>query len=197
MKSFYSTQRTWLHGLSAGSKLLALLCLGVGLYATHHITLLSFIAAACMLVYASMGRTGWRARKWLVPLVVGCVLVVGFHAYWLQANLGIVSALRMISITLMGIALTLTTQPSDLLQTLEWALKPLHKLGLPSHRIALQLALMLRFVEHFFMVWQQLDDAHKIRTGSSGGLRLLAPLTLHMLQSAKRVSDTLALRLPR
>lgn len=197
MKSFYSAQRTWLHGLSAGMKLLALLCLGVGLYATTHIHTLGLISAASVLVYASMGRIGWRARKLLVPLVVGCVLVVGFHAYWLQAQLGIVSALRMLSITLMGVAFTLTTQPSDLLQTLEWAMTPLHKMGVPTHRIALQLALMLRFVEHFFMVWQQLDDAHKIRTGTSGGLRLLAPLTLHMLQSAKRVADTLALRLPR
>ena len=197
MQSIYSDQRTWLHSLSAGLKLLAVLCLGVGLYATSNQLVLSMACGCCVLVYASLGRVGWRARKLLMPLLLACLLVLGFHAYMQQINLGLVSALRMLSISLMGVAFTLTTSSAGLLLTLEWLMQPLHKLGVQTHRIALQLALMLRFIEHFFMVWQQLDDAHKIRTGKSGGLRLLAPLTLHMLQSAKRVADTLTLRLPR
>lgn len=197
MHSFYSEHRTWLHNFSAGFKLLFLLGLGVGLYATHQLLILSITSILCVVVYASLGRVGWRAHRLLMPLWVACALVVGFHAYMQQIDLGWVSALRMINITLMGVALTLTTQTADLLHTLEWVLRPLNKFGFHSQRIALQLALMLRFIEHFFMVWQQLDDAHKIRTGQSGGLRLLAPLTLHMLQAAKRVADTLALRLPR
>ena len=196
MQSFYSDQRTWLHAVAAGWKILALLLLGVGLYATEHLTTLGAAATVCVLLYASLGRVGWRARSLLLPLGVACVLVVGFHAYLQQIHLGWISAWRMLSITLMGVAFTLTTHPSALLHTLESALQPLQALGLPSQRIALQFALMMRFIEHFFMLWQQLDDAHKIRTGKSGGLRLLAPLSLHMLQAAKRVADTLTLRLP-
>jgi biotin transport system permease protein len=197
MQSIYSDQRTWLHSVSAGLKLLAVMCLGVGLYATSNALLLSIACGCCVLVYASLGRVGWRARRLLMPLLLACLLVLGFHAYLQQIDLGLVSALRMLSISLVGVAFTLTTSSAGLLHTLEWLMQPLHKLGIQTHRIALQLALMLRFIEHFFMVWQQLDDAHKIRTGKSGGLRLLAPLTLHMLQSAKRVADTLTLRLPR
>ena len=197
MQSIYSDQRTWLHSVSAGLKLLAVMCLGVGLYLTSNQLLLSIACGCCVLVYASLGRVGWRARRLLMPLLLACLLVLGFHAYMQQINLGLVSGLRMLSISLMGVAFTLTTSSAELLHTLEWLMQPLHKLGVQTHRIALQLALMLRFIEHFFMVWQQLDDAHKIRTGKSGGLRLLAPLTLHMLQSAKRVADTLTIRLPR
>ena len=197
MQSFYSDQRTWLHAVPAGFKLLGLLVLGVGLYATEQVQTLGAVAAVCVLVFASFGRVGWRARSLLLPLGVACVLVVGFHAYLQQIHLGWISAWRMLSITLMGVAFTLTTHPSAVLHTLESALQPLQALGLPSQRIALHFALMMRFIEHFFMLWQQLDDAHKIRTGKSGGLRLLAPLSLHMLQAAKRVADTLTLRLPR
>lgn len=197
MQSIYSDQRTWLHSLSAGFKLLAVLCLGIGLYATQNQWLLGMVCALCVCVYASLGRVGWRARKLLTPLLLAGLLVLGFHAYLQQIDLGLVSALRMLSISLIGVAFTLTTSSAALLHTLEWAMQPLNTLGVQTHRIALQLALMLRFIEHFFMVWQQLDDAHKIRTGKSGGLRLLAPLTLHMLQAAKRVADTLTLRLPR
>lgn len=197
MQSIYSDQRTWLHSVSAGLKLLAVMCLGVGLYVTSNQLLLSIAFVCCVLVYASLGRVGWRARRLLTPLLLACLLVLGFHAYMQQIDLGLLSALRMLSISLMGVAFTLTTSSAGLLHTLEWLMQPLNKLGIQTHRIALQLALMLRFIEHFFMVWQQLDDAHTIRTGKSGGLRLLAPLTLHMLQSAKRVADTLTLRLPR
>lgn len=197
MQSIYSDQRTWLHSLSAGFKLLAVLCLGIGLYATQNQWLLGMVCALCVCVYASLGRVGWLARKLLTPLLLAGLLVLGFHAYLQQIDLGLVSALRMLSISLIGVAFTLTTSSAALLHTLEWAMQPLNTLGVQTHRIALQLALMLRFIEHFFMVWQQLDDAHKIRTGKSGGLRLLAPLTLHMLQAAKRVADTLTLRLPR
>ena len=72
---------------------------------------------------------------------------------------------------------------------------PLRSLGVRVDRLALMLALMLRFVEHFFVLWQRLDDAHRVRTGRSGGWRLLAPLTIQMLQAANRVADTLELRL--
>jgi biotin transport system permease protein len=54
---------------------------------------------------------------------------------------------------------------------------------------------MLRFIEHFFAVWKRLDDSHRLRTGKGGGLRLLAPLTIQMLQTARRVADTLDVRL--
>jgi biotin transport system permease protein len=67
--------------------------------------------------------------------------------------------------------------------------------GIKTERLALQLAMMLRFTEHFFVVWKRLDEAHRLRTGKSGGLRLLAPLTIQMLTSARRVADTLEMRM--
>ena len=54
---------------------------------------------------------------------------------------------------------------------------------------------MLRFAEQFFVQWQRLADAYRVRTGRSGGWRLLAPLTIHMLITARNVADALAIRL--
>jgi biotin transport system permease protein len=127
--------------------------------------------------------------------LIGVVLLLGFHALMQQTMVGLVSVLRLISATLMSIALTLTTRSADLQDVLERLLAPLQHFGVRSSRFALQLALMLRFVEHFFVVWKRLDDSHRLRTGKAGGLRLLAPLTIQMLQAAKRVADTLAVRL--
>jgi biotin transport system permease protein len=107
---------------------------------------------------------------------------------------GAVSVLRLLCTALMGMALTLTTRYTDLLRVLEWLLAPLRVLGVQPERLSMQVALMLRFTEHFFVVWRRLDDAHRLRTGKAGGFKILAPLTLHMLMAARRVADTLHVR---
>jgi biotin transport system permease protein len=130
-------------------------------------------------------------------VLVASGLVAGFHVWMGQPVLAALTAIRLLSATLMGIALTLTTRYSDLLHVFEWLLSPLNQWGVRTDRLALQLALMLRFTEHFFVVWRRLDDAYRLRTGKAGGFRILAPLTIHMLLTTRRVADALTLRLRR
>jgi biotin transport system permease protein len=96
---------------------------------------------------------------------------------------------------LLGTLLSLTTRQSDLLQVFEQVLAPLARSGVRVDLLALQLALMLRFVEHFFLLWRRLDEAHRLRTGRSGGVRILPPLIVQTLISARRVADTLQVRI--
>jgi biotin transport system permease protein len=133
----------------------------------------------------------------LIGLLIASALIGLFHLYMQQPMVGTVSVLRLLSTTLMGIALTLTTRHTDLLEVLEWLLSPLRFLGLRPERLSLQVALMLRFTEHFFIVWRRLDDAHRLRTGKAGGFKILAPLTIQMLIAARRVADTLHMRFRR
>lgn len=195
MGSLYSTQRTWLHGWRAGFKLAVLALWGTAQFFTESVTVLGVAAVVCMVMFASLGDAALAARKLLVSVLIACVLIMGFHAYMGHPLVGLVSTLRLISASLLGVALTITTAPTALLAVLEYVLHPLQKLGVRTDRIALQLGLMLRFTEHFFVLWKRLDDAHRVRTGKAGGLRLLAPLTIQMLVSARRVADTLEARL--
>ena len=127
--------------------------------------------------------------------MIAAGLIAGFHAWMGNYALATVSSLRLVCASLLGVALTVTTHPMRLLELLETLLAPLGKVGFPAQRFALQLALMLRFIEHFFVQWKRLDDAYRLRTGKSGSFRLLAPLTIQMLQTAKRVADALFARL--
>jgi biotin transport system permease protein len=131
----------------------------------------------------------------VASVVLASLLILAFHVYLQQTAIGWVSVLRLLSASLLGIALTVTTRTRDLLDVLERLLSPLQRVGIKTERLALQLAMMLRFTEHFFVVWKRLDEAHRLRTGRAGGLRLLAPLTIHMLTSARRVADTLEMRI--
>jgi biotin transport system permease protein len=196
MGSFYSDHRTWLHAVSASLKLILLAIFGTALFVFDNTVALLACTALCLLFFASLGRATLPARKLLTMVVAAGLLITAFHAYLQQPLLGLVSALRLLSASLLGIALMLTTRANDQLDVLESWLSPLNRLGIRSNALALQLALMLRFTEHFFIQWKRLDDAHRVRTGKSGGFKLLAPLTIRMLTSAQRVADALDLRLP-
>lgn len=195
MGSLYSEQRTWLHAMPAGWKLLALAVLGTLLFWLQHPLALLLTCAASSILLLTLGKALTLARKALQSMAVAAVLVLAFHTVLGQPLLGMGSAARLLTASSLGIALTLTTRHTDLLQVFETLLQPFKPLGLRPDRLALQVALMLRFTEHFFVQWQRLDDAYRVRTGRSGGWRLLAPLTIHMLESARRVADTLHLRL--
>jgi biotin transport system permease protein len=193
--SLYSEHQTWLHRVPAALKLLFFALLGTLLFLTDGSTTLALSALACALLFVSLGRATQGARKLLVSVLLAGLLILAFHTYMQQAVLGMVSALRLFSASVLGIALTLTTRSRDLLDVFERLLAPLQRVGVRTERLALQLAMMLRFTEHFFVLWKRLDDAHRLRTGKAGGFKLLAPLTIKMLMSARRVADTLELRL--
>ncbi len=197
MGSLYSEQHTWLHSIPAGLKLLVLALLGTGLFLTDQLGVLVGATAVCVAIYASLGRASRRAKPLLIGVLVASALVAGFHLFMQHPALAAITVMRLVSATLMGIALTLTTRYSDLLQVFELVLSPLQRVGFKTEALALQLALMLRFTEHFFVLWRRLDDAHRVRTGQAGGFKILAPLTIQMLMAARRVADTLHLRLRR
>ena len=197
MGSLYSDQHTWLHGVRAGVKLALLAVLGAGVFLTPDLSVLSISAVLCTAMFASLGSAVQRVKPLLWGLAIASALIGVFHLYMGQTMVGVVSVLRLLCTTLMGLALTLTTRYTDLLAVLEWLLTPLRVVGVEPERLSLQVALMLRFTEHFFVLWRRLDDAHRLRTGRAGGFKILAPLTIHMLVAARRVADTLHVRFRR
>ena len=195
MGSLYSAYATWLHRWPAGLKLLLLAVFGTLLFLIASPLLLAGCGVFCLILWLSLGQATQIARRLMRSVIIAALLVAGFHVFMGKHELAAISALRLICASTLGIALTITTRPSDLVEVLEWLLSPLAKLGIPTERVAMQIALMLRFTEHFFVQWKKLDDAYRLRTGKSGGLRLIAPLTIHMLQATRRVADALWARL--
>ncbi|TDS78675.1 energy-coupling factor transporter transmembrane component T [Comamonas sp. JUb58] len=195
MGTLYSEIPSWMHRLPAGLKLLLLALSSMALLALSDLRIQALAFAAIALLYASLGAASRPTRRLVVVALIASALVGGLHAATGQPWLGLASGLRLVSTTMLGAMLTATTRFGDLLGVAEWLLSPLARQGLPVERLALQLGLMLRFAEQFFVQWQRLADAYRVRTGRSGGWRLLAPLTIHMLITARKVADALAIRL--
>jgi len=193
--TFHSASHTWLHRVPVALKLALLAVLGIALFAVQNPVVLMAVLGACALLFVSLGPATQPVRRLLVSVLVAALLVAGLHVLLHQAELGLVSLARLVSAALLGMAVTVSTSSSDMLNLVEGVLAPLQRFGVRPQRVALRVALMLRFTEHFFVQWQRLDDAYRVRTGRSGGLRLLAPLTILMLLAARRVADTLQVRL--
>lgn len=195
MGSLYSEHLTWLHRLSPGLKLALMATLSTLLFLVQSPAIMVACTLACLALWLSLGKATRVARRLIISVLVAALLIALFHVWMGNYALATISALRLACASTLGVALTVSTHPTHILQLLETLLAPLAKLGFPSQRFALQLALMLRFIEHFFVQWKRLDDSYRLRTGKGGGFRLLAPLTIQMLQTAKRVADALFARL--
>ena len=190
-----TSHETWLHRVPAFVKLLALALCGSALALVQDWRLLTAGFALASVAYASMGKLAWQQARHLRPIAWVAVMIAAFHAWQGAPEVGVTSALRLMTGLLLASLLTLSTRFDDLLDVLEKALRPLRSVGVPAARLALALALVMRFVAVFHLRWQRLDDAHRARTGRPGGLRLVGPLTIRALQTAEHVADALTARL--
>jgi biotin transport system permease protein len=197
MRSFYLERPGWLHRLPAWLKLAVLSVAGTVLFLTADIAILAAVALAVLALYLSLGRQAVKALGAFRGLAVALALILLFHALVGSWRDGLVTVLRLGSLSALGMALTLTTRFDDLLAVAETALRPLRPFGVPTERLALAFGLMLRFIEAFFAQWQRLDEAHRARSGRPGGWRLLAPLAIQALAAADRTAEALSARLGR
>ncbi|QHE88725.1 energy-coupling factor transporter transmembrane protein EcfT [Hydrogenophaga sp. BPS33] len=195
MQLLYREDPTWLHSIPAWLKLLLLATFGTALFLTDRAGILVLAAVGATGVLLSLRPLSPGAFKLARSIAIGALLVGVFHTAMGQAVVGLASASRLLAMAFLGIALTLSTRHSALLEVFERLLAPLAMLGVRVDRINLLLALMMRFTEQFFAQWKRLDDAHRVRTGRPGGLRLIAPLTIQMLLAARRVGDSLQTRI--
>jgi len=195
--SLYLDRPTWLHRVPAWIKLTALSVSGTALFVSDSLSVAAIAALGTAILGASLGPTAWSVLRTLRGLAVVLGLIVLFHVSADDWRFGLAAALRLATLTGLAVMLTLSTRFDDLLAVAETLLRPLHRLGVRTERLALSFGLMLRFIECFFLQWRRLDDAHRARAGRPGGLRLLAPLALHALATAERVGDALSARLGR
>ncbi len=116
---------------------------------------------------------------------------------------GLISALamatRLIMLIIGSSILTLTTSPIDLTDAIERLLKPLERIRVPAHEIAMMMTIALRFIPILLEETDKIMKAQMARGADfeTGGLikkaRSLVPLLVPLFISAFRRADDLAL----
>lgn len=190
----YIERDGFLHRLPAGVKLGGLALMSVLVLPVSDPWLLGGLLAGIILVYASFGRDGWaRLRRWggLLPLLAFIALLQVWAGSWPAA---LASVLRILVMVLVADLVTLSTRLQDMMDVFTALLSPFARLGLDVKRLALAVALVLRFVPVLFAAWQGRSEAWRARSPRRPGLVLIGTFFAGALRMADQVAEALDAR---
>jgi biotin transport system permease protein len=194
MLTLTSPVETPLHAVRAGGKLAALALFTLALFWIGSPLLLALCLLALVGVHLALGRTFARhGARMLRPLWPFIVVVGLWHLWTGDMGEGAAIVLRMVTAIAAANLVTMTTRLSDMIAVLEHLARPLAPV-LPPRRLALAIALVIRFIPVLSERTALLAAAWRARSGKRPGWRLIAPSALAALDDAEFVADALRAR---
>ncbi|TLQ41575.1 energy-coupling factor transporter transmembrane protein EcfT [Ruoffia tabacinasalis] len=153
---------------------------------------------------------GIRPMLWIIMFTVifQMLFTVGGTVYFQLGpvtitSLGVINAIyifmRLVLIIMMSTILTLTTAPLELTDGIEHLLRPLTRLGFPSHEVALLLSIALRYVPTLMDEAQKIMNAQRARgvefdEGSFiDRVKAMVPILIPLFVSAFNRADEMAI----
>ncbi|MDQ0302746.1 energy-coupling factor transporter transmembrane component T family protein [Ancylobacter polymorphus] len=194
MISLYLPERTWLHAVPAGWKLLALALISLVAAPLNSLPVMAGLLLAALVLYASLGKAALKQIALLRPLWPLFLILLAFHWWNGDITAGLVVLARILAMVLLANAVTMTTRMDAMMDAVEPLLAPLRLFGGSPRAVALAVAMMIRFVPLLFALWEALNDSWRARTGKRGGWRLLAPFCIQTLRLSHHTAEALAAR---
>lgn len=186
--------QTWLHRVPAGVKLAGLALFSALLLPVGDCRVLAGVLAMIAVVYAGVGGAGIMRLKMLRPLLPLLVIVGGVQAASGGWNAGAVVTMRLLAMLLLADLVSMSTTMSALMEVLAPVFRLLRPFGVNPRKLALAVALVLRFVPVLMMRWRAREEAWKARTHRRIPPRLVAAFVADILQLADRVAEALDAR---
>ncbi|MGH4030297.1 energy-coupling factor transporter transmembrane component T family protein [Actinomycetota bacterium Odt1-20B] len=184
-----------LHRTPASWKLGALLVVGVGVFLTRSVAVLAPCAVvACALLLSLRAPRGEVVRQLKGPVVV-LVIVLAAAALMESVHTAVVVGLRLVTLLLCALAVTLSTRTENLLDVVERVLRPLERTGLVNAAaVALAVSLALRFIPEVFHQFQDIREAQAARGLRSSPVAVVVPLVIRVLRSADDIAAAIDAR---
>lgn len=195
MLTLTSPVETPLHGVRAGVKLAALCGFTLVLFRLDDpipLALAGLIPAG--LIAAGGAVFARHAGAMLRPLWPFVLLLALWHWWTDDLTQGLTIILRLIAAVAAANLVTMTTRLSDMLAVIEALVAPLARFGLPPRRVALTLALVIRFIPVLSDRLAAIAEAYAARSRRRPRWRVLVPATLAALDDADHVAEALRAR---
>lgn len=194
MLTLTSPVETPLHRLPAGVKLAALAGYTALLFALKEPWALALAGLPVLALIAGGGRVfAAHAARMLRPLWPFLLVVAVWHLATGAALEGLAIGLRLVIAVAAANLVTMTTRLSDMIAVIERMAAPLTPV-LPPRRLALAIALAIRFVPVLSERVTQIAAAWRARSPRRAGWRVLAPAALAALDDAEQVAEALRAR---
>jgi biotin transport system permease protein len=194
MISLYIAKRTWLHQLPAGIKLIFLAAVSILLLPIQNPMVLALGCGCMLLAYASLGRVGlarFFGLRAILPLMLGLAIFQALVMTWQAAA---VSLLRIMLMIMLADLVTATTPMQAMMRVAMIALSPIRFLGFDPKKLALAVALMIRFIPQLLAQWQAQHESWRARSSRRSGLKLLAPFMNETLRRTDHIAEAILAR---
>jgi biotin transport system permease protein len=195
MGSLFLAGDSWLHRLPGGLKLGLLAMLGGALMWVHDWRLLMLALAV---VSTLLWQTGlsvamlWsrvRGLFWLLLALMLYTLVVQ------SAGHAIALGLRVTTLLLAALVVSVSTSISQLMAVVLWLLQPLERLGwVDTQRVALAFGLTLRLIPELSLQWHDIREAQAARGLSANPLTMAVPMLLRTIRRAQEIAEAIDAR---
>lgn len=176
----YIQSDSWIHKLDPRTKLISSFYFIIIIFLANNwlsyvvLTLFTFTAIYLSDINLKFFLNGVKPLIWLIlfTVIFQVLFTTGGTVYFQWGFLAITSNglingayifARLVLIIFMSTLLTLTTAPLELTDGIEHLLRPLAKLGFPSHEIALMLSIALRYVPTLMDEAQKIMNAQRAR----------------------------------
>jgi biotin transport system permease protein len=195
MLTLTSPVETWAHPLPAGLKLATMAVVTTGLFALKTPLPLAAACAATLALYATGGRLFTLTGLCLLYPLWPFLLIVGLWHLWTGDLAGGATVLlRLLAAVALANFVTMTTRLSDMIQVFQWLARPLAGFGLSPRRLALAVALTIRFIPVMLDRLSQISQSWSARSPRRPRWRVLVPATLAALDDADRAAEALRAR---
>jgi biotin transport system permease protein len=126
---------------------------------------------------------------------VWVLLLVVFTAVVQTPTLAAEAGLRMSTLLLAALVVTMTTSISSLMEVLIWLLTPFSRLGwINSERVALVFGLTLRLIPEMSAQWHDIREAQAARGLTVSPLTMGLPMLLRTIRRAQDIAEALDAR---
>jgi len=195
MISLTSPVETAAHRWPAGAKLGFLCGATVVLFAVQGMLLQAVFLFVLLGLYAAPGRQFLRVgmqRLWVLWPFVGLIAV--WHLITWDIAVGVVIGLRMITAVGLANLVTMTTRLEDMMNVVRWLCAPLTWVGVKPERIALAMALVIRFTPVLSGKGKMLTLAWRARSAKRVGWRIVLPFAVLAIDDAEQIAEALRAR---
>lgn len=190
----YQPGRTWLHRLSAGTKLLGLFVAGLLLVVARGWG--SGVAALVVagVVLATSGAALGQTARALRGLAILTTMLGAYHVWQNGWPRAVEVVGELFALVLLATAMTATTPVDEILDAVTRALRPLRRFGVDPERVALAFSLMLRAIPTTLAVAEETRDAALARGLERDPRARLTPLVIRVIAQARETGDALHAR---
>lgn len=194
MISLQLANPTWAHRLPASFKLLALCAVSISMLPVSDVGVMSGALAVVIALYALLGKEALRQLSVVRPLIPILLALFALHLWATDWQTGIVAVCRLLAMVLLANAVTMTTTMSEMMDAVMPLFSPLRIFGIQPTKVALAVALVIRFIPVLFAEWAARERSWRARGGGRNVWRLLPAFSLGVLRLSTNVGNALDAR---